>query len=437
MDAVDADAWRTCRFRPGPAAGADTVAMPFRSGSVTYSRFAVAGDLPSDAGPEAFAALGRHVVRPRTLTEEGMASGWCTGRHVFDTDFGWEHCGFSGSLLAAMRVDVAKVPAEIRRAYVAMAEDERRPREAGPDGAVPGLGRAARREAKAQAEDRCREEIADGRWRRTSMVGVLLDLVNGAVLAPVNGDAMVSELRGLVESTFGAKLSRQAAGALAVDRLSRRGAASDLDDAVPDSFTAPPAEALARAQEEGGRVPGRPDVPWALAGGDALDFLGNVFLLWLWWHAEVHEGAVVTESVPVVIVVDSVIDLDCPWGVGGRVSLRGHAPGRTAEATKALQSGKWPRRLGLLVAAHGQEYECTLQGDRMAVSGLRLQAPGDDVKGPRLELEDRLDKLATFDAVLVALYDQFLRERLGAQWPTRRQQIADWITSRSAARAAV
>jgi hypothetical protein len=73
----------------------------------------------------------------------------------------------------------------------------------------------------------------------------------------------------------------------------------------------------------------------------------------------------------------------------------------------------------------------------MAVSGLRLQAPGDDVKGPRLELEDRLDKLATFDAVLVALYDQFLRERLGAQWPTRRQQIADWITSRSAARAAV
>jgi len=84
--------------------------MPFRSGTVSYSRFGVSGNLPDDAGEGALALLSKHIVKPRGLSEEGTASGWCTGRHVFDTDFGWEHCGFSGAILCAMRVDVAKVP---------------------------------------------------------------------------------------------------------------------------------------------------------------------------------------------------------------------------------------------------------------------------------------------------------------------------------------
>ena len=79
--------------------------MPFRSGTVSYSRFGVSGNLPDDAGEGALALLSKHIVKPRGLSEEGTASGWCTGRHVFDADFGWEHCGFSGALLCAMRIE--------------------------------------------------------------------------------------------------------------------------------------------------------------------------------------------------------------------------------------------------------------------------------------------------------------------------------------------
>jgi hypothetical protein len=240
-----------------------------------------------------------------------------------------------------------------------------------------------------------------------------------------------------MEATFGARLARRAAGSVAAEILGARGMASDLEDAVPDAFTAPPAEAVARAGEGGARATGRPEVPWALAAGDPHDFLGNVFLTWLWWQVESREGMVETKDVPVAIVIDKVLELDCPWGVGGKVSLRGDRPSRSLEAAKALQSGKWPRRMGLLLAAHGQEFECTLHGDRFSVSGLRLQAPGEGVTTPRLELEDRLDKLATFDAVLMALYGHFLAERFGKGWPGRRQQVTDWISSRMAARAAV
>jgi hypothetical protein len=144
-----------------------------------------------------------------------------------------------------------------------------------------------------------------------------------------------------------------------------------------------------------------------------------------------------TAKVPVAVVIDKVVDLECPWGVGGKASLRGPLPTQSPEASKGLQAGKWPRKLGLLLAAHGQEFECVLQGDRFSVSGLKLQAASEAAKTPRLETEERLDQLSTFDNVLVALYDHFLRERFGKGWPTRRQQITDWINSRTAARAAV
>ena len=414
--------------------------MPFRSGSISYSRYGVSGSLPDGAGEGALALLGRHVVKQRALSDEGTLSGWCTGRHVFDSDFSWEHCGFSGAILCAMRVDRAKVPPEIRRAYVAMAEDERRNAEAGAkasDEPAAPLSRAARREAKADAERRCKEEIADGRYRRIGMVPVLFDLVHRTVLTPASGDAVFKELKALVEATYGCRLERRSAGGVAADILGARGMTSDLDDALPEAFTAPPAEAVARAQEEGARVGQRPEVPWALAGGDRNDFLGNTFLTWLWWQAEAREGIVETPSVQVAVMVDTLLELECPWGVGGKATLRGTMPTRSVEAAKALQSGKWPRRMGLLLAAHGQEFQCTLQGDRFAVGGLKLQPPEEAANTPRLQVEDRLDRLGTFDAVLVALYDQFLRERFGREWPTRRQQVSEWISARSAVRAAV
>jgi hypothetical protein len=410
--------------------------MPFRQGTISYGRFHIQGDLPAGVDEAALAPLGAHVVRPGALMAEGCASGWCTGRHVFDTDFTWESCGFPGQILCAMRVDTARVPAEIRRAYLAMACDERAA--PGDDGARGFVSGAARRDAREDVERRCAEEVKEGRYRRVSMVPVLLDLGARTVLAPVTSDAAFGELRGLMESTFGVRLARRSAGGVAADLLGARGMSADLEDALPDAFTAPPAEALARAAEDDrpARAAGRPDVPWALAGGDRADFLGNVFLLWLWWHAEAREGMVETPEAPVAIVIDRVLDLECPWGVTGRSSLRGALPARTQEAGKALQTGKWPRKVGLLLGAHGLEFECALQGDRFQVSGLKLGAASEAARTPRLELEERLDRLGTFDRVLMALYDQFLRERFGNGWPSRRQQIADWIMARAAVRAA-
>jgi hypothetical protein len=408
--------------------------MPFRSGSVGYARFEVVGRTPPTVVDEAlFARLREHLVQPPSVGEpKEVASGFCTGRHVFDGEFTYDACGFGGSLLAAMRLDTAKVPAEIKRAYRTMAEDGRRGREA--DG-VQALSRGARREAKEEAEERCRRDLAEGKYRSIKMVPFLWDLPSGTCLAPIASDSAFQELKGLLDAAFDLRLERRSAGSLAHELLSAKGRTAVLDDALPDALVAKPdAPSGEREDDEGGsaaihfRKAGRPEVPWAHAAGEPNDFLGNLFLLWLWWQCDAREGLVETGGATVALVVERLLDMECAWGVTGMQSLRGDMPTKVVEAAKALQSGKWPRKLGLVLAAHGQEYRLVLQGDRFAVSGLSLPKGDDDARlSPRQMLEQRIDHLLTVDRLLVLLFERFLDERFGPSWESRADELRRWI----------
>ncbi|MBL9118396.1 MAG: hypothetical protein JNL80_00610 [Phycisphaerae bacterium] len=408
--------------------------MPFRSGAIGYSRFSVTGDVVAAPDESLFTAMGEHLVRPPSIGEpKELASGFCTGRHVFDTAFQYDACGFGASLLAAMRVDVAKVPSEIKRAYRAMAEDARRGRDT--DG-VAALSRASRKEAKEEAEERCRKDLADGKYRKLSMVPFLWDLPSGLLLTPAASDAHFQELKSLFDVAFGLRLDRRSAGTVALDLLSQRGRTAVLEDALPDALVDRP-EGPAQDGEDGEapaaahfRAAGRPEVPWVQAGGEPNDFLGNVFLLWLWWHCDEREGLIETSGATVAIMIDRLLDMECAWGVTGKQSLRGETPTKVIEAGKALQSGKWPRKLGLTVAAHGQEFRCALQGDQFAVSGLSLAKPEEENRlTPRQVLEQRIDAVLTFDRILVLLYEAFLNDRFGRSWETRAGQLRAWIAA--------
>jgi hypothetical protein len=125
------------------------------------------------------------------------------------------------------------------------------------------------------------------------------------------------------------------------------------------------------------------------------------------------------------------LEMDCAWGVTGRQSLRGDAPTRLPEAAKALQHGKWPRRCGLIVAAGGRTFTLSLQGDRFAVSGATLPEI-DDARSVREIIEQRVERLFELDDLLVALFDAFLRTRIGSAWPTVRGAMSEWILRRAA-----
>ncbi|MFO0872663.1 MAG: hypothetical protein U0575_01645 [Phycisphaerales bacterium] len=417
--------------------------MSFRSGTLSYARFRVFGDGPSAVDETLLDTLARHVVKhPKVGAPQELVAGWCGGRHVLDDEFPYDETGFGTALLAGMRVDVNRVPAELRRAYRAMAEQERA---AGTETGF--LGSAERKAAKEEAERRSAEELAAGRHRRSKLVPLVWSLPRGLLLAPASGERATSLLRDLLLRSLSMRLQPRSAGSIAWDLLSERGLAGDLDDALPSAFTAAPVERARRDGANDGAGRGappsrgrrgdssggeRPDVPWVAAGPEPKDFLGNEFMLWLWWLTEVEEGLVETAAFgTVAITIDRMLEMDCAWGVTGRQSLRGDAPTRLPEAAKALQHGKWPRRCGLIVAAGGRTFTLSLQGDRFAVSGATLPEI-DDARSVREIIEQRVERLFELDDLLVALFDAFLRTRIGSAWPTVRGAMSEWILRRAA-----
>lgn len=375
------------------------------------------------------AALRSHVVKPPPIGQppEFMA-GWCGGEHVLDDALNHDACGFGRSLLAGVRVDVHRMPSELRRAYVALAEADRA---AGTETGF--LSRAEKRAAREEADRRCAEELAQGRHVRRALVPVLWDVPGGRLLAPAGSERTRTLLRDLFMSSLELRLQTRSAGSVAWDLLADRGLATDLDDAKPSVYTPPPAE---RSLDGERRLMAQPEVPWALAGPEPKDFLGNEFLLWLWFSTEVEEGLVQTATGSVAVVIDRLLDLDCAWGVTGRTGLRGSAPTRLPEAAKALQHGKWPRRCGLLVAGRdGRQWQLALQADRFAVSAATLPDV-DEARSVREIREQRIERVFELDGLLTDLYEAFLRLRIGDRWSGTRERMSEWIARRAHSRIA-
>lgn len=400
---------------------------------MTYARFRLGGDAPARIDETVLSALKAGVLTPTLGVPVEVESGWTAGEHILDHDFVWERCVYESCLHAAMRMDAVRVPAEIKAAYVAQEQTALRKAGAdrhGDDSGMPArpLGRNAKREAKEAAERRWLEEVSDGRYRSSKLVPILWDPAHATILAPATSDKVVDALRDLIQATLGARLQAIGAGGMALDLLASRGETAVFDDAMPDALSAAPAP---RTAELAAMVGDRPEVPWAQAGPEPKDFLGNLFLIWLWYHAERAEGLIdLPDGRGISFVVDRMIDMECAWGVTGRQSLRGDAPGRSAEAAKALQQGKWPRKLGLLLSDGELEWAFDLQGDLFRVGGLKLPRPEERPGSEREAIEQRIEATLDLDSILVGLYDVFLKERFSPGWNTRRGELRDWIATK-------
>ena len=421
--------------------------MSFRSGSISCVRCAVAsGPAPQSLDDALFEALQANRIRPESAGQgTDTASGWIAGRHLLDLWFGYEANAFGGCLLASMRTDTAKVPAGLLRAYRALALDEaagiggRSRAAANAGGAGAGeprrVTRADRLDAKDRADRRGQEELSQGLWRRIAERPVLWDLALGTIWSPVGSDAAFEQLNTLVDATFGCRIERQTAGRLAASILGARGRSRDFDDLLPSAFVPPP-QAVATDEDGAPRTIGaNPDVPWATI--HPADWLGNEFLLWLWWASERQEGMVDTEDGEVAFVLERSLDLSCAWGVSGESTVRGDAPTRTPEAARALLSGKWPRKVGMTLSAQGRAYRFALQADRMECAGIALPKPEEPPSSERVAIEQRIDSFLTFDRAMVSLYAAFLTQRTADSWAAQRDAMRTWMHERASSRVSV
>lgn len=390
--------------------------MSFRSGSASFARFRVTGPVPQVLDDELLQGLAEHVVRPSEIgAPPPLQAGWCAGQHVFDNTFDVENILFGSTLVFGMRMDTNRVPAELRKAYKLMAEQAQR--------AVSATGlinRAERQVAREEAEERCRRELSEGRFRTSRLIPIAWDLQRRLVLAPAFADAAVTAMCDLFTSTTNGQLEPRTAGAIALEWLGARGRVRDYEDAVPTPYTEPPPGA-----EEDGATP---LVPWSHAGPEPKDFLGNEFLLWLWWMIDTDGGEFDVDGRRVAVVIDRVLDTACAWDVTGTQALRADGPSRLAEAGRAIASGKWPRRAGLVVATDDAQWTLILQGDRFQVSGAKLPKPEELASAPpREQVEFRMASILDLEEVMVGLYEGFLDVRFGSKWSGTRSAIQRWI----------
>jgi len=391
--------------------------MGFLNGRVTFTRYRIGGDSPLPFSSEMLAlveahAIGRHSPADPT---DGVSVGWSAGDHVLDLSFDLAKNVINDALHLAIRIDTDKIPGTLLRAYTQI-ETEALARQ-NPSGHPT---KAQRQEAKEAARIRAETEAADGRFRRLNHYPVLWDGQNGTLYAGTTSNTVLERLQTLFRESFDRTLEPITAGSLAMGASQRDGTEDDLAAGTPLNLF-------------GGEETELATVAWAENSPNMLDHLGNEFLVWL-WHTLQNESDTIAlaDGSEVAVMLARTLTLDCPRGETGRDNLTDDAPTRLPEAFRALQSGKLPRKAGLVLVRHGAQYELTLQAESLAVSGAALPKPEDERLSATEIRIARIDTLRHFSQTIDLLFDAYSRRRASSAWTREVSRIRHWLAAAAA-----
>ncbi len=174
-------------------------------------------------------------------------------------------------------------------------------------------------------------------------------------------------------------------------------------------------------------------------------FIGRELLLWLWFESEVLDGTLPTASQGELGLW---IEREVLLSNGKELTrVKGAAPALGRDAKEALLAGKLPERASFKVSMGEREASFTLKAETLALSSLRLPtvlddgdepAPGELGAGPprrgrarrstveededrardaaALAFQERMALTREIEAMLEALYADFLRLRLDSHW---------------------
>ncbi len=406
--------------------------MGFESGRVSYCRFNAVGDSPSLVDATILASLAEGAFKEQEFgAPEELEVGWITGKHLYDTQFEYEKNGFNHLLLFAMRVDTNRVPGDVKQAYRQMQEQLAL---SGKEGGF--LSKTDKKDAHEEADRLLRDELASGKFRRSKAVPILWDLQHQQVYCGALNNTATELICKRFRDCFNINLEPLTSGVIAGNYMRAKGKTRDYEDIRATGFTGPPTGTTIDHEDASGPQDlAIPYCPWVANAIDLKDFLGNEFLIWLWWITEAHEGLVNVETPrgeeQIALVIDKALEMECAWGVTGKQTLRGDKPSRLPEAGDALLNGKWPRKASMIVAdvAGDIQWELSLQSDRMCISGASLP-DYPDAETPRERIEERLLAVKQLSDVFDGLYQRFLSDRIGDKWLVKSQKIREWIKGR-------
>lgn len=385
--------------------------MGFLSGRMTFERFEVQGEAPRQFDQEHIQLLEKYAIgQIETSTVEAPSVGFLAGKHLFDLKFDLEKNVIVDALHASIRIDTSRIPGPLKKAWLEMelatlaAES--------PNGKVT---RAQKQEAKEAVQARCEEEIRAGNFRRMQQVPFLWHAGLGIVFCGSTNPGAQEQLRGLFEMAFGLELKRVTAGNLAEQTAVENQWTKAMGKLSPSAFS--PAEATEH-------------VAWLTENPDSVDYLGNEFLLWIWWWLETQSESIsLPDETSVTGMLNRTLALECPRGESGRETITADAPTGLPEALQAVRTGKLPRKMGMTLVREGEQYDFVIQAESLSLAGAAIVSDGND-RG-RGALEERVAAIGRLSDTVDLLYAAFLERRLGRKWNAELSQIQTWLTADS------
>lgn len=155
--------------------------------------------------------------------------------------------------------------------------------------------------------------------------------------------------------------------------------------------------------------------------------LGELFLIWLWHHADIDDGIFrLSDGTVLELRFDNQITLEAKLAQAEKTNLSGGAPADSREAREALKDGKSVTQAKMRIVLNEKEWVFVLNAQHLAISGLKIPAlmtKADDEK-----LYERQFLIEEVDALIRGLYDSFLNLRLdAAKWKSEARAISQWV----------
>lgn len=386
--------------------------MGFLSGSVTLECFRVDGEQPRQFGQEHIKILEQFAIgQLETSSPEQADVGFLAGGHLFDLNFGLEKNVIGETLHFAVRIDTNQIPSAVRKAWLQIelaaftADDpDKRP------------NKTQRQEARDAVAARCEEEAATGKFRRMQQFPVLWDAKEGILYFGGTSVAASEQCCDLCVQAFEVELRRLTAGRRAQEWATAAKRRKALDDVTPSAF---------RAGDP------RADIAWWNHEASNFDFLGNEFLLWLWWRWETQSDTIaLPDGSEVTGMFARTLSLQCPLDESGKETITAESPVWLPEAAQAIRTGKLPRKAGLILVRHGEQYELTLQAETFTISGAKIRAEDTEetsaAEGQGFQ-EQRIESVRGLHETVALLFHAFCEQRIGKNWSSELEHMRRWL----------
>lgn len=169
-----------------------------------------------------------------------------------------------------------------------------------------------------------------------------------------------------------------------------------------------------------------------MSASDPLEFLGEEFLTWLWFHLETRGGDFdLPGNRQIGVSFDDFLAFAPRDDDETEHTLKKGSPSRSAEASTALRSGHRLRRAKLIIGQGDLLWSFVLDGPTMSILSARLPADDPETGSAEERSRDRIRGFLELQQVVAALYRIFLQERLKPEY--MEQGAADqaaWMATR-------